>query len=52
MQTEITNFIAWPPYLIAGFVLGYLYYKTKKIEVSTATHAIWNTLSVLLQAIR
>lgn len=48
MQTEVTKFIAWPPYLIMGFILGYLYYKTKKIEVSTTVHMLWNSFSLLL----
>lgn len=42
MTTELTNFLAWPPYLIMGFVFGYLYYKTKKIEVDVSAHFLWN----------
>ncbi|MDR2976152.1 MAG: CPBP family intramembrane metalloprotease [Streptococcaceae bacterium] len=49
MQSEVTNLLAWPPYLMMGFILGYLFYRTKKIEVSVAVHGIWNTLAVVIQ---
>ncbi|GAB2024169.1 type II CAAX endopeptidase family protein [Lactovum odontotermitis] len=51
MTTEITNFTAWLPYLAAGLILGFLYYKTKKIEVTVSVHVLWNTLSMIFSAL-
>lgn len=51
MTTEITNFVTGLPYLVIGFILGFLYYKTKKIEVTVSVHVLWNTISMVLSVL-
>jgi len=42
MIGNITTWSLWPIYLAMGFVFGFLYYKTRRVEVSATAHFIWN----------
>ena len=48
MSSDVTNWLAWLPYLFMGVVFSYLYYKTHKIEISITAHGLWNTFVTLL----
>jgi membrane protease YdiL (CAAX protease family) len=48
VSDEITNLLLWLPFLVAGFVLGSLYKKTRKIEVVVAVHMLWNVLQLII----
>lgn len=43
-----TNFASWFIYLGMGLVFGFVYMKTRKIEVPVFLHFLWNTLAVLM----
>lgn len=45
------NLAAFPPYFFAGVVLGWLYWKTRRVEVSATVHGTWNLISTLLSAL-